>query len=160
MTTSITNRSQVLGAALALLILINANPVSADDPPLYERLGGLPAISLAVNNFVDDFIQDPVILANPAVEEKKTPEAAPYIKFQVTALVCEITGGPCQYTGLSLAEAHDGLNVSEQEWDRMVELFIDTLDSLEVPEGEKEELLGLLGPTKDDIVVTSAGESS
>jgi hemoglobin len=143
----------LIGGALALMILASASPVYAEEEPLYERLGGLPAIALAVSEFVDDFIEDPVIMANPAVEEQKTPQAAPYIKFQVTALVCELTGGPCQYTGVSMEEAHDGLNVTAEEWDRMVEIFVATLDSLEVPEREQGELLELLGETRDDIVV-------
>ena len=147
----------VLGGTLALLLTalgaFASGPAQADEAPLYDRLGGLPAISLAVSEFVDDFIQDPLIMANPAVAEQKTAEAAPYIKFQVTALVCELSGGPCQYTGKDMREAHDGLGVTADEWDRMVEIFVATLDTLEVPETEQQELFDLLGPTRDDIVV-------
>jgi hemoglobin len=52
-----------------------------------------------------------------------------------------------------MKEAHSGLNVSEQEWDRMVEIFAETLGRHDVPEQETQELFGILGPAKDDIVV-------
>ena len=143
----------ILALPLTLLGVFASSSTHADDAPLYDRLGGLPAISLAVSEFVDDFIEDPLIMANPAVAEQKTTEAAPYIKFQVTALVCELSGGPCQYTGKNMREAHDGLGVTAEEWDRMVEIFVATLDTLEVPETEQQELLDLLGPTRDDIVM-------
>lgn len=142
----------------ALFILAGSIPAHAQaqatpsEDPLFERLGGLPAISLVISDFVNDFIADEVILANPAVRARKTPDTAPYIKFQVTTLVCQLAGGPCEYTGKDMAEAHGGLNVSAQEWDRMVEIFAQTLADHEVPEREQEELFGLLGPTRDDIV--------
>jgi hemoglobin len=124
-----------------------ANTVS-----LYERLGGLPAISLVVSDFMDVFTKDPVILSNPEVRARKTGEAVPYITYQVTTVVCEAAGGPCRYTGASLRDAHDGLNISPSEWDRMAEILIETLQRHNVPEQEQQDLLAILGPTRDDIV--------
>lgn len=150
--------SRALLIAMALVFLSGGRAFSQASPQersLYERLGGLPAISLVLSDFVDVFIADPLILANPAVRERKTPDSAPYIKFQVTSLVCEATGGPCEYTGLDLRQAHDGLNVSEAEWERMVEIFSETLNRHGVPEQEQQDLFAILGPTKADIVVTA-----
>jgi hemoglobin len=147
-------RTLVLVACLTLAGPGGLAAQSGGGDSLYERLGGLPAISLVVSDFLDAFIADPVILANPAVRERKTPEAAPYVKYQVTTLVCEATGGPCTYTGLDLRTAHDGLNVSQAEWDRMVEIFSRTLERHGVPERETGELFEILGPTHADIVVT------
>ena len=128
-------------------------PGEAEEPSLYERLGGLQAISLAVSDFMDAFMADSLIFSNPAVKERKTPQVAPLIQYQVTTMVCEATGGPCSYQGPDMKAAHDGLNVSAEEWDRMVEIFVATLDKLEVPERESEELLAILGSTRSDIVV-------
>ncbi len=146
---------------LTVSILITGTAYSqsgsvSEEKSLYERLGGLEGISLVVSDFVDVFIQDQVIMSNPRVKERKTPESAPYIKYQVTTMVCQATGGPCEYTGLDMREAHKGLNVSDSEWDRMVEIFAETLAKHNVPERETQELFGILGPTKDDIVVTGS----
>jgi len=146
---------------LTVSILITGTAYSqsgsaSEEKSLYERLGGLEGISLVVSDFVDVFIQDQVIMSNPRVKERKTPESAPYIKYQVTTMVCQATGGPCEYTGLDMREAHKGLNVSDGEWDRMVEIFAETLARHNVPERETQELFGILGPTKEDIVVTGS----
>lgn len=141
-----------------LLSLWLASPGLAqtpEEPSLYDRLGGLPAIALVVSDFVDDFIADPVIMANPVVRERKTADSAPYVKYQVTTLVCEAAGGPCEYRGLDMKQAHDGLGVTAAEWDRMVEIFAATLAQHDVPEQETQELFALLGPSRDDIVVGS-----
>jgi hemoglobin len=141
-------------ASLAAAPLAPAHAQAAAPPePLFERLGGLPAISLVVSDFVDVFIADPVIMANPAVRERKTADAAPYIKYQVTSLVCQATGGPCDYVGSDMRTAHAGLSVTAAEWDRMVELFSQTLQRHGVPERETDELFAILGPTRDDIVM-------
>jgi hemoglobin len=144
----------IIAGLTAHLFAFSGNMTDQEDKSLYERLGGLQGISLVVSDFVDVFIQDPVIMANPAVKDRKTPDTAPYVKYQVTTMVCQATGGPCEYTGLDMKEAHSGLNVSEKEWDRMVEIFAETLARHNVPERETQELFGILGPTRDDIVVT------
>jgi hemoglobin len=155
MTRSAAYRFRTLMGSTLLLMLV-ASPAFAQSPEaeesLYDRLGGLQAIALVVSDFMDVFIADPLIMANPAVRERKTVDTAPYIKFQVTAMTCEATGGPCQYTGLNMRDAHDGLGVTPEEWERMVELFAQTLERHGVPERETQELFAVLGPTRDDIV--------
>lgn len=144
-----------------LLILVIHGPLAAQEPTaeesLYQRLGGLEAIALVVDDFMENFMQDALIMANPAVRERKSADTKPYITFQVTSLVCEATGGPCRYTGRDMGSAHEGLNVSAAEWDRMVEIFAQTLADHQVPEGEQEELFAILGPSRDDIVVGEGG---
>lgn len=161
----LSNRAKGLHRSRALILaiipgLLLAAPAmaqqaqgEAEEPSLYERLGGLQAISLAVSDFMNAFMADPLIFSNPAVKERKTAEVAPLIQYQVTTMVCEATGGPCTYRGPDMKAAHDGLNVSAEEWDRMVEIFVATLEKLDVPERESEELLAILGSTRDDIVV-------
>jgi hemoglobin len=151
-----TLRRSAIGSILLLLTGAGAGwAQTSGQATLYERLGGLPAIALVIDDFVDDFIRDPTILANPAVRERKTPDAAPYIKFQVTSLVCQLSGGPCEYAGMDMREAHAGLDVSAGEWDRMVVIFAETLERHGVPEPEQQEIFAILGPARDDIVVSA-----
>jgi hemoglobin len=74
------------------------------------------------------------------------------LKFHVTTLVCEVTGGPCKYTGRAMKEAHEHLNITEVQWQAMVTDFRQTLDKFKVPQKEQAELVTIIEGTKKDIV--------
>jgi len=119
---------------------------------LYDRLGGLAPISVVVDDFIDAMVPDPFLNRNPAINEARKRVPAPYLKYQVTALVCQATGGPCQYNGRSMKDSHVHLNITEQEWDRMVVIFKEVLAKHQVPGSEQQGLLDIVDSTKADIV--------
>jgi hemoglobin len=80
------------------------------------------------------------------------------LKFHVTALVCEVTGGPCKYTGRAMKESHQQLNITEGQWQAMVADFRKTLDKFKVPAKEQEELITIVGSTKKDIVMPATSQ--
>jgi hemoglobin len=127
-------------------------------PSLYDRLGGLAPISVVVSDFIDALMPDPMLNANPAIDAARKAVPAAYLKYHVTAMVCQATGGPCQYHGREMTESHAHLNITEQEWDRMATLFKGVLAKHRVPEKETQELLDILGSTKADIVVSQTGK--
>lgn len=151
-----TRMSFALALAAGLLLILSfgaaAGEGEADDPSLYERLGGLGPISVVVSDFLDAMIPDPELNENPAIAEARERVPAPYLKYQVTAFVCQATGGPCEYHGRDMESSHAHLNITEAEWDRMAEIFQGVLDKHDVPDRESQELLELLGTTKEDIV--------
>jgi hemoglobin len=124
---------------------------------LYDRLGGLAPISVVVSDFIDALIPDAVLNANPAIDAARKRVPAPYLKYHVTALVCKTTGGPCQYQGRTMKEAHAHLNITEREWNRMVTIFKEILAKHKVPAKETEELLAIVNSTKADIVMSKSG---
>lgn len=81
-----------------------------------------------------------------------------YLKYHVTALVCQATGGPCQYHGRTMKDSHAHLNITERERDRMVTIFKEILAAHGVPAKETRELLDIVASTKEDIVVAGGGE--
>lgn len=132
-------------------------PTDEAQPTLYERLGGLAPISVVVSDFIDALVPDAVLNANPAIDAARKRVPAPYLKYHVTALVCQTTGGPCQYQGRGMKESHAHLNISAAEWDRMVVIFKEILAKHHVPAQETQELLEIVGSTRPDIVATRAG---
>ena len=48
--------------------------------------------------------------------------------------------------------AHKGMNITDAQFNALVEDLVKTLDKFKVPEKEKGELLGVLGPMKPQIV--------
>jgi hemoglobin len=130
----------------------------ATTKPLYDRLGGLAPISVVVSDFIDAMVPDAELNQNPAIAAARKRVPAAYLKYHVTAMVCQATGGPCVYQGRSMAESHAHMKITEKEWDRMVVIFKGVLGKHNVPEKETGELLEILGSTKADIVV-SGGKS-
>jgi hemoglobin len=120
---------------------------------LYERLGGLDAITAVVDSFVARCAGDDRI--NTKFERTDIPRLEKMLVDQV----CEATGGPCTYTGRGMRETHDGMEVTAGEFDALVEDLVATLDEFDVPTAEKEELLGLLGPMRDEIVEVESPET-
>lgn len=141
-------------AVLATAFLA-ARPLAAQQPAdtsLYVRLGGVPAIALVVDYFVDRLEYNPVIRANPAVRRAFGEPIKPGLKYRLTEMICEATGGPCAYTGRAMDEAHDGLAITEAEWRAMVEEFVRALRRYKVPQREQDDLVAVVATTKDDIV--------
>lgn len=131
------------------------SPGSSEQPakPLFERLGGLKGITAVVDDFIDRLVANRTLNRNPEIDAGRKRSPAPYLKYQVTALVCEVTGGPCKYTGKSMSEAHARMGVTEKEWDVMVGEFKKSLARYKVPAREQQELFEIVGKTKSDIVV-------
>jgi len=145
-------------AVLKLLALSLAfmPSVQAEEASLYDRLGGLAPISVVVSDFLDELVPDPLLNQNPAIDAARQAVPKPYLKYQVTAMVCQATGGPCQYHGRTMKDAHAHLNISEREWTRMDVIFRDLLARHQVPEQEANELIAIIDSTKADIVVATS----
>jgi hemoglobin len=91
--------------------------------------------------------------ANPAIREARDRVQPAGLKFQVTAQFCEETGGPQTYIGRSMEDSHEHLNITEGQWQIMLDEFKVTLDKFEVPEKEQQELFVIVESTKADIVI-------
>jgi hemoglobin len=106
-----------------------------------------------IDEFIEALLINDVLNANPKIKEarERVPKAG--LKFLVTEMVCEATGGPCKYSGRSMKEAHKHLDITGKEWDVMAADFKKVLDKFKVPEKEQKELFDIVGTTKSDIVM-------
>ena len=130
---------------------------------LYERLGGVFAIAAVVDHFSDAVVQNPIVgqqSQNPALREWHTQNLGrlPGLKFMRTLWVCNISGGPFQYTPtvpgstvLGLEEAHRRLRISPEEFDEVAAELGRTLDTVGVPAQEKGEVLAAFAAHKDEV---------
>ena len=148
-------------AVLAAVTVVSvAGVVTAEDQPkpLYDRLGGVYSIATVVDDFIERLLVNQTLNANPAIEEARARVPKAGLKFHVTALVCEVTGGPCKYTGRAMKESHQQLNISEGQWQAMVADFRKTLDKFKVPAKEQGELITIVDSTKTDIVMPATSQ--
>ena len=123
------------------------------EPSLYDRLGGAHPIASVVDDLIDRVAANDALNANPAVDEARKRVPTPGLKFHLTAMVCQAAGGPQQYTGRSMKETHQFLNITEEEWEIFLVDMKATLDKFKVPEKEQNELFAIVESTKADIVM-------
>jgi len=119
----------------------------AADKPLFERLGGLPAITAVVEEFVGRTTTD------PRIKQRFFNTDATQLKRLLVEFVASASGGGVKYTGRDMTSSHAGMDLVDDEFTALVEDLIGALDKFHVPEREKGELLGALGPLKPQIVV-------
>src|SRR5688572_20105286 len=144
----------------AVLVGSVADLATAQDQPksLYERLGGIYSIATVVDDFIERLLVNDTLNANPAISQARAHVPKAGLKFQVTALVCDVTGGPCKYTGRAMKESHQQLSITEGQWQAMLVDFQKTLDKFKVPATEQKELIAIVGSTKKDIVVPATSQ--
>ena len=132
-------------------------PSQANRPSLYERLGGIYSIATVVDDLIDRVMTDSRLNANPAVNEAHHRVPPPGFKYLVTEMVGWASGGPQKYTGRSMLESHEHLNITPKEWEAFMDDFQQTLDKFGVPAAEQAELKTIVNSTYGDIVI---GKSS
>jgi len=142
--------SLILGLALTVAACntVSSGPAgtAAAEKSLYDRLGGKTAITAVVDDFVGR------VAADTRINGKFANANIPRLKSMLVDQICQASGGPCTYTGRDMKSTHAGMGVSSGDFDALVGDLVATLNKFKVPEREKNELLGALGPMKSDIV--------
>ena len=123
-----------------------AAPAKEAPKSLYERLGKKEAITAVVHEFVvrttsDDSIKDRFFNVDGARLETLLVE-----------FVCKAAGGPCEYEGRDMHTVHASMDLTEDEFKALVGDLVGALDKFHVPEKEKNEVLGALGPLGPQII--------
>lgn len=122
------------------------------DKSLYERLGGVNAIAMVVDRFSDEIVKNPKLNVNPALHEWNGTGQLAGLKFMRTLWLCKAAGGPFEYTGKDMAEAHKDLHISSQEFDEVGVEIARALDYFKVPDREKQEVLAAIVSHKTEVV--------
>jgi hemoglobin len=147
---------RVLGwGGLLLFVAVNVAACASmgsdapSKPSLYRRLGGREGIALVVGDFTTNMAGDARV--NERFKGLKPPEVEKF-KSNLADQICEAAGGPCSYLGKDMKKAHEGMKITEAEWNATVDNLAKALDKHKVDAQSKQELLGALGPMKKDIV--------
>ena len=130
---------------------------------LYDRLGGAFPIAAVVDHFSDSLLEDPeVVNANPQLKEwhtEKFHDRMPGLKFLRTLWACSVAGGPFEYTGQPLKEAHFDLHIPPEVFDEVSSKLGASMDHFGVPQREKEEVLGAFNSFKADVTAGATAQT-
>jgi len=116
---------------------------------LYKRLGGYDAIAAAADDLLPRLMNDPQIGVYWKGQSKDTRRKGRQLLVDFLAAAF---GGPAVYTGRSMPVSHEGLGISEGDWQVFVKHTLATLDKLGVRGKERDDFLAAAGGLKPDIV--------
>ncbi|MEO8433846.1 MAG: group 1 truncated hemoglobin [Pyrinomonadaceae bacterium] len=152
---------KIKAIAFALLLLAAASFTAAAQTPmmnsrqaaqeksLYQRVGGYDAIAAVVDDFVGRLVADKQLAR---FFEGHSTDSLKRIRQHIVDQFCAAAGGPCLYVGRDMKTSHQGLGITEAQWDAAAKHLIATLDKFKVPAKETNELVAFVTSLKKDIV--------
>lgn len=115
---------------------------------LYERIGGAPAITAAVELFYEK------VLADPFLSPFFLDSSMQRLKAHQFAFLSQALGGPRSYNGASMQHAHKRLVIEQRHFDAVAMHLIETLRDLSVPEDIITEVGSAIAPLASQVVNT------
>ena len=116
------------------------------DDTLFRALGGQPGIDRIVGDFV------PRLAADPHMGEFFRTARQDHLKQMLSQKFCVVAGGPCVYTGKSMAEAHHDMDISRADFNALVEVLQASMAAQGVPFATQNQLLARLAPLHRDVI--------
>jgi hemoglobin len=123
---------------------------------LYTRLWGYDTLAAFVRELMPKLHYDPelgIYWKGKSLDSRRRED-----KFLVDFLSAAFEG-PVEYFGRDMKISHDGLGVTEREWDKTIGHIAATLDTLGVAEREKTEVMQAACGLKWDIVAAPAASA-
>lgn len=119
------------------------------DTTLYERLGGYDAIAAVANNLLprlENDVQLGRFWAN------RGDDGIAREKQLLIDYLCSSAGGPMLYTGRDMQISHQGMGITESDWQVFIGHVKATLADFQVPQQEQDDVLAFIDSTRADIV--------
>lgn len=115
----------------------------------YERVGGGPGIRAVVDRFYE------LLLGDPRLAAYFTDTDLPRLKRHQVLLVSQVMGGPAEYDGRELREAHAGMEITDEVFGVVVSYLAQALYEAGVDGDIIGRVGAALGATRADVVGTS-----
>lgn len=130
---------------------------SAAPPPtpqtLFDRLGGRDGITSIVEQLLTN------IGGDARIRGHFTNLDLSRFKTQMGDFICQLTEGPCRYTGKEIKAAHKPFLITEEDFGAFMEALSKGLDGQQVAQADKDALIGMMDKLKPDVVATFGGGS-
>jgi hemoglobin len=127
-------------------VLLMLMSVGASAETLYEQIGGEAKFRAVVDELVV------VMLSDERINFTFAETDMPKFKQLLFEQLCNITGGPCKYTGRSMQESHEKLKSTNAQFNALAEDLYVAFDRHDVPYRLQNKVMALLAPMQRDIV--------
>jgi hemoglobin len=150
------HRVGVSAVSLILVAVLCLTAAAAQDKPaaksgksLYHRMGGYDVIAAVVDDFLVLLRDDPAFKRFGGGRSKGSLQRARQL---IVDQICAATGGPCVYFGRDMKSSHEGLAITDAEWESSVQKLTAALEKNKVGPGEQKEMLAIVETLRKDIV--------
>lgn len=133
-------------AGLMLTLLVGCAQQPARDDSLYQALGERAGIQRIVEGMLLNVAKDPRI-----VEHFRKVDIE-RLRDKLVEHLCVDSGGPCRYTGDSMAEAHKGQKLTRSDFNALVENLIAAMDAEKIPVPTQNRLIARLAPMRGEVI--------
>jgi hemoglobin len=113
---------------------------------LYDRLGGADGVEAVVDEFYDRVLADERLA--PYFEGVDTDA----LRDHQRRFISHVAGGPIEYDGRGMAAAHDHLDVTDDDFDRVADHLDASLRAFDVAASDRTALLEAVAALKTDVV--------
>ncbi len=140
--------SRTLGGCCVVVLTACAAsaPPPLPDDSLYQALGGQPGINRVVEGLLYRIADDKRIVHHFADTDILR------LQEKLQEQLCVEAGGPCEYTGDSMAEVHAGFAITEADFNALVEDLIEAMTAEGISVRAQNRLLQRLAPMRGDII--------
>ena len=129
--------------------MLDPDKSSHGDQSLYARLGSYDGIARFVRELMPRLHSDPklgVYWKGKSLDSRRRGDKL------LTDFLCAAFEGPVEYFGPDMKTAHEGLGITENEWDLTLAHIAATLDAVGVTERDKAEFMECAAGLKSEIV--------
>lgn len=131
---------------LLLMLTLSGCQTTPTGTTLYDQLGGKPVIEKVADRFVR------LVIIDPRVEKHFKDTDLDRFYEKLVEHLCQISDGGCAYTGDDMPTVHKGMNISELEFNVIVENLQLALNEAKVPLSAQNQLLARLAPMRGEII--------
>lgn len=118
---------------------------SEPDETLYQQLGEREGIA----NVVEDLLY--LIVEDERINQQFKGMDVAQFHHNLTDQLCELSGGPCTYTGREMRELHSGMAITDTQFNALAENLILAMEKNDIPTGAQNRLIKQLVPLYPDI---------
>ncbi len=121
----------------------------SDQETLYQRLGGYDVVAAIFDNWAPRVSGDPELSKFLTEIDEEMGKRGRELGLD---LLCELTGGPCFYTGRNMKMVHKGLGITDEHWQSTLDYMVETLDEMNIHNDEKTDFIHVFDGLKGYIV--------
>lgn len=116
------------------------------DDSLYQALGQRAGIQRIVEGMLIIAVKD------ERIGERFKKIDIVRLRDKLVEQLCVEAGGPCKYTGDTMAEAHKGQNLTRSDFNALVEDLIDAMDAEGISVPNQNRLIARLAPMRGEVI--------